>query len=231
MCGRFTLTVEDIASLAREWAAEVDEALARGWRPRFNVAPGDRHPVLVAGRPARGDPHRTGPARRLISATFGLAGPRPRGPGPPLINARIETAPFRPTFRDAWRAGRAAVLADGFFEWEGPASARRPTWFHLPGRARMLLAALVGPAPGGGMGFAVLTCPALPPVQALHDRMPVLLPPSVLDAWLAGPPPPLPPPDAGALVARPVSPRVNAVENDDARCVEEDAAPRQGRLL
>ncbi len=221
MCGRFTLTVEDIASLARQWAAEVDQALARGWRPRFNVAPGDRHPVLVA---AEG-------TRRLISATFGLAGPRPGGPGPPLINARIETASTRPTFREAWRAGRAAVPADGFFEWEGPPSARQPTWFHLPGRVPMLLAALVGPAPGGGIGFAVLTCEARQPVRALHDRMPVLLPASLLDAWLAGPPPPLPAPAGGELVARPVSPRVNAVENDDPRCLEEARPPRQGSLF
>lgn len=220
MCGRFTLTVDDIASLAREWAAEVDQALADGWRPRFNVAPGDRHPVLVVA----------GGGRRLISATFGLAGAHPGRTGPLLINARIETAPSRPTFRQAWRTGRAAVPADGFFEWEGPVSARRPTWFHLPGRAPMLLAALVGEAPDGGVGFAVLTCEARAPVRALHDRMPVLLSPALLDAWLAGPPPPLPAP-AGELVGRPVSPRVNAVENDDARCLEEAAEPRQGRLL
>jgi len=220
MCGRFTLTVEDIASLAREWAAEVDQALAQGWRPRFNVAPGDRHPVLVAA----------GGRRRLISATFGLAGGRPAGAGPLLINARIETAPTRPTFRLAWRTGRAAVPADGFFEWEGPASARRATWFHLSGHAPMLLAALVGEAPGGGVGFAVLTCEARAPVRALHDRMPVLLSPALLDAWLAGPPPPLPGP-AGELVGRPVSPRVNAVENDDPLCLEEAAAPRQGWLF
>ncbi len=221
MCGRFTLTVEDIASLARRWAAEVDQALARGWRPRFNVAPGDRHPVLVAA----------GGRRRLISATVGLAGPRPGGPGPLLINARIETAPSRPTFRQAWQSGRAAVPADGFFEWEGPAAARRPTWFHLPGRAPMLLAALVGPAPGGGVGFAVLTCEARAPVQALHDRMPVLLPPALLDAWLAGPPPPLPAAADGELQGRPVSPRVNAVENDDACCLEEAEPPRQRSLF
>lgn len=221
MCGRFTLTVDDIASLAREWAAEVDEALAAGWRPRFNVAPGDRHPVLVA----------SGGRRRLIPAVFGLAGERNGGPGPLLINARIETAPSRPTFREAWRTRRAAVPADGFFEWEGPPSARRPTWFHLPGRAPMLLAALLGEAPGGGTGFAVLTCPARAPVQALHDRMPVLLPAALLDAWLAGPAPAWTGPYGDELLARPVSPRVNSVENDDPACLEEAETPRQGRLF
>lgn len=218
MCGRFTLTSDDLLSLAREWAAEVDAALAAGWRPRFNVAPGDRHPVLVA----------SGGRRRLISASFGLAGAPAGGQPALLINARLETASSRPSFRDAWLGRRAAVPADGFFEWEGPAAARRPTWFHLPGGAPMLLAALLGEAPGGGTGFAVLTRPALAPVLALHDRMPVLLPPALLDAWLSGPPPALPDPAGGELVGKPVSPRVNSVENDDPACLEPE---RQGKLF
>jgi putative SOS response-associated peptidase YedK len=221
MCGRFTLTADDIASLAREWAAEVDRALAQGWRPRFNVAPGDRHPVLVSeqGR------------RRLISATFGLAGLRPAAAGPLLINVRIETAASRPTFRDAWRTRRTAVPADGFFEWEGPPSARRPTWFHLRGRDPMLLAALLGEAPDGGPGFAVLTREACAPVRALHERMPVLLSPVALDAWLSGKPPAVPEPAGGELVARPVSPRVNSVENDDPACLDAAEDPGQRTLF
>lgn len=221
MCGRFTLTADDIASLAREWAAEVDQALAAGWRPRFNVAPGDRHPVLVAC-----DGH-----RRLISATFGLVGAAAARPGPLLINARIETAPSRPTFREAWRTRRAAVPADGFLEWDGPASSRRPTWFHLPGEKPILLAALLGDAPGGGIGFAVLTREARAPVSALHDRMPVLLAPALLETWLAGPPPALPEPPEGELLGRPLSPRINSVENDDPGCLEPPEEPRQGRLF
>jgi putative SOS response-associated peptidase YedK len=220
MCGRFTLTAGDMAALARDWAAEVEDALAARWRPRFNVAPGDRHPVLVA----------QGGRRRLISATFGLA-PRPDRPGPPLINARLETAPSRPAFREAWRTRRAAVPADGFFEWEGPAAQRQPSWFHLPGRRPMFLAALLGEAPGGGAGFVILTAEARPPVQPLHDRMPVLLSPALLDAWLAGPPPALDEGVAAELLVLPVSPRVNSVENDDAGCLEGPAEPRQRWLF
>jgi putative SOS response-associated peptidase YedK len=213
MCGRFTLTVDDVARLAREWGAEVDAALAAAWRPRFNVAPGNAHPVL-----------RQGDGRRTMSAAaFGLAGPAGL-----VINARIETAAARPTFREAWRTRRAAVPADGFYEWEGPASARRPSWFHRPGARPFLLAALVGPAPGGGLGFAILTTAARAPVAALHDRMPVILPDGLLDAWLAGEPPPLPAPEDGALAAREVSARVNGVEHDDPACLE---PARQGRLF
>jgi putative SOS response-associated peptidase YedK len=216
MCGRFTLTADDIASLAREWAAEVDEALSAGWRPRFNVAPGDRHPLLVL----------EGGRRRLISATFGWRGVDGAGF---LINARAETAAELPTFREALRSRRAAVPADGFFEWEGPPSARRPTWFHDGGRT-MLFAGLRGEA-GGDSTFVILTTEARAPVRALHDRMPLLLPATLLDAWLSGPAPALPIPPDGGLGARRVSDRVNSVKNDDAECLAPAAPPAQGRLF
>lgn len=216
MCGRFTLTVDDVARLAREWSAEVDAALAAAWRPRFNVAPADAHLVLRA----------EGGRRALAPARFGLAGPTGL-----VINARLETAATRPTFREAWQGLRAAVPADGFFEWGGPAAARRPSWFHLPGERPFLLAALLGPAPGGGLGFAILTTAARPPVAALHDRMPVLLDPAEVPAWLAGPPPALAAPTDGAFLARPVSSRVNAAEHDDPACLAPPEPERQGRLF
>jgi len=218
MCGRFTLTAPDLAALAKEWAAELDAALAGRWRPRFNVAPGNEHPVLMV----------SGGCRRLVAATFGMAGERE---GQLFINARVESAARRPAFRQAFASRRAAVLADGFFEWEGPPSARRPTWFHLRSGRPMLLAALLGPAPGGGTGFAVLTTGAGPPVRALHDRMPVLLPPALLEAWLSGSPPPLPGPAGEELAARPVSARINSVENDDPDCLAPRQPDRQGNLF
>jgi putative SOS response-associated peptidase YedK len=217
MCGRFTLTAGDLAALARSWAADVDAAIAAGWRPRYNVAPGDPHLILRA----------SGGARRMERAAFGLAAPS----GALLVNARVETAAARPAFRDAWRARRGAVPADGFLEWEGPAAARRPSLFHLPGGAPLLLAALWGEAPGGGLGFAILTTEANAVVRRLHDRMPLVVPPALLGAWLEGPPPTLPATADDLLAVRPVSQRVNSVANDDPACLAPPEPDRQGRLL
>lgn len=219
MCGRFSLTEVDLALLARSWAAEVEAAGAASWRPRYNVAPGDRHLVLTA----------SGGQRRLLPATFGLAGPR--AASPLLVNARIETASSRPTFREAWQRRRAAVPADGFFEWTGPSSARRPTWFHLRSGMPMLLAALLGRGPGGELGFVVLTTEARAPVRALHHRMPVLIAPSLLDAWLTGEPPALAATAGEELLARPVSDRVNSTANDDPACLGPRAQAEQVELF
>ena len=218
MCGRFSLTLADLAALAREWSANLDARLAERWRPRFNVAPGQPHPLLrqVAGR------------RRLELATFGLAGPR----GSLLPNARSETAAERRSFATPMREGRCAVPVDGFYEWEGPPSARRPSWFHRDDGAPMLLAAVASPAPDGRLGFSILTTDSVAPVVRLHDRMPVILPPSLVAPWLAaGPPPPLPAPEPGLLSARPLSARVNSTAHDDPACLEPRAPEGQLRLL
>src|SRR5512137_1254598 len=186
MCGRFSLTVADLAALAKEWAADLDVLMAEHWRPRFNVAPGQVHPLLreVGGR------------RRLVPATFGLVGPR----GTLLPNARSETAAEKRTFAGPLREGRCAVPVDGFYEWEGPPSARRPSWFHRENGAPFLLAAVARRDAAGAASFVILTEPAVAPVEALHDRMPVILPPGLVEPWLAeGPPPSLPPASPGLL--------------------------------
>jgi putative SOS response-associated peptidase YedK len=218
MCGRFSLTLADLAELARQWSADLDQLLAERWRPRFNVAPGQPHPILrqVGGR------------RRLEPATFGLAGPR----GTLLPNARAETAASRRSFAAALREGRCAVPIDGFYEWEGPPSRRVPSWFHREDGAPLLLAAVAAPSPAGRLGFSILTTTAVEPVARLHDRMPVILPPALLGPWLAdGAAPPWPDPRPGWLVARPVSARVNSIAHDDPACLEPPAPEGQLRLL
>src|SRR5512137_505120 len=218
MCGRFSLTVADLAALAKEWAADLDVLMAEHWRPRFNVAPGQLHPLLreVGGR------------RRLAPATFGLSGPR----GTLLPNARSETAAERRTFARPLREARCAVPVDGFYEWEGPPSARRPSWFHRADGAPLLLAAVSAPAPDGRPGFSILTTGSVEPVARLHDRMPVILPPALVAPWLAdGPPPPLPAPVPGLLSARRLSPRVNSISHDDPECLEPARPEGQLSLL
>ena len=218
MCGRFSLTLADLAALAREWSADLDALLAERWRPRFNVAPGQAHPLLrqVAGR------------RRLELATFGLAGPR----GTLLPNARSETAAERRSFATPLREGRCAVPVDGFYEWEGPASARRPSWFHRADGAPLLLAAVAAPGPDGRLGFSILTTAAVEPVVRLHDRMPVILPPESVAPWLAaGAAPAITPQAPDLLSARPLSPRVNSIAHDDPACLEPRQPDGQLRLL
>lgn len=213
MCGRLTLTVPDLSAVADEIEARLEPADAALYRPRYNAAPSDQHFIVRAEQGAR----------RLLPARWGFAGAH----GQLLINARGETAGQRPRFRDALARGRCLVPADGFFEWTGPRNDRRPLWFRLRDRGAQGLFFFAGlfevgedGASPGAPRFVILTSAANGLVSPAHDRMPVILDRHRARRWLDAPDPALlaPAPDA-LLVATEVSPRVNAVANDDPGCI------------
>jgi putative SOS response-associated peptidase YedK len=61
----------------------------------------------------------------MVPARFGFDGLD----GQPTINSRSETAAVPPTFRRVFFEGRCLVPSDGFYEWQGGKSERRPLWF------------------------------------------------------------------------------------------------------
>src|SRR5207302_4965648 len=95
------------------------------FRPRYNIAPSQRVPVVVNrdGTPA------------LAAMTWGYqpAWFKPSAKQPPPINARAETLLERPMFRSAVGKARWAIPADGFFEWRSvPGQSRKqPMYIRL----------------------------------------------------------------------------------------------------
>jgi putative SOS response-associated peptidase YedK len=152
-----------------------------------------------------------------------------------MINARVESVLERPAFRDAIRRRRCLVPADGFFEWQGKARARRPFHLALPGGALFAIAGLYERwhGPGGEVvdSFTLLTRAARGAVAPLHDRMPLIIDPPGYAAWLAPDAPTaallaaLPETRGAGLEARPVSSRVNDVRNDDPGCLAPPEEP------
>jgi putative SOS response-associated peptidase YedK len=183
MCGRYSLTVEKRAVAARFECAEPAE-VARV--PRFNIAPGARAWIV------RADP---GGRRELCAMRWGLLphwAPDARERG--FINARAESAADKPGFRGLVDDRRCLVPADGFYEW--PRHARpgvTPIRFVRPDRGPFAMAGLwrryapAGSAPGAAAPvetFTILTTRPAAPVAAIHDRMPVILPPGLEAVWL-----------------------------------------------
>src|SRR5690348_16966481 len=120
MCGRFTLTVPDFEELATALGVTTapDPETVALYRPRYNVAPTDTHWIL---RVKEGE-------RQLLPARWGLINSwaKDARDGFKQINARSESARSRSAFREAYAKRRCVVPADGFFEWTGPKTARRP---------------------------------------------------------------------------------------------------------
>ncbi|MFN9692546.1 MAG: SOS response-associated peptidase, partial [Synechococcaceae cyanobacterium] len=111
------------------------------------------------------------------------------------INARSETVAEKPFFRGAWRHRRALLPADGFYEWQprrDPDTGhiwKQPWLFRRRDRAPFWLGGLwdrwLG-ADGGELETAViLTTAPNDLLRRVHDRMPVVIPEGLEEAWLA----------------------------------------------
>ena len=221
MCGRFALTVE-LGEVAGAFAAEVSPALA-GYEPRYNIAPTEDAPVVIAAPEGR----RAGPMR------WGLVPHWAESPrvGARMINARSETAATRSAFRESFLARRCLVPADGFYEWEARADGKQPYWIHRPGSALFAMAGIWALWRGDGGAplatFSILTRDAPAPVRWLHDRVPVILPESHWTDWLARGTAPetlhaiLAAAEPPELRLHPVARAVNRAGYDEPDCIEE----------
>lgn len=221
MCGRFTLTYDDVNAIA-EGLGVARESLTM-FRPRYNIAPTDTHLVV----------RMHGEEREALEAKWGLVNAWAKGPKQAFknINARAETVDSSPAFRKAFEKRRCVVPADGFFEWEGPRNRRQPHWYHRPDGGLILFAGLYEwrkVEDAWQATFAIVTTGANRLIAPVHDRMPVILEDEAVDEWmLPNHPRPaelkrlLSPAPEALLVSRRVSIRVNDVRNDDPSVLEE----------
>jgi putative SOS response-associated peptidase YedK len=213
MCGRFslgaTIRVAQLFDLPN-WP-EVP--------PRYNIAPSQEVPTVIRNRETA--------AREFWPMRWGLVPSWANDPsiGNRLINARAETAATKPAFRRPLRERRCLILADGFYEWVREGRHKQPYCIRLRDGQPFAFAGLWDrwqPAEKKPLDTCtILTTPPNALIQPLHDRMPVMLAASAYDLWLD----PavqdvgrlqtlLAPYPADAMVAYPVSTRVNTPAND-----------------
>lgn len=110
----------------------------------------------------------------------------------PIINCRAETAGQKAMWRESWFRRRCVIPASWYYEWgtaqNAPETRKKEKYAIRPAGAEVTyLAGLYRFEEHKGMRvpmFAVLTRPAVPPVQAIHDRMPLILPGESLEEWL-----------------------------------------------
>ena len=197
MCGRF-VSAADLDAVA----AYFDTPMPGFDAPRsYNVAP-TTDIVAVVGGPD---------SRRLETFRWGLVprwSPDP-AKGPPLFNARSETAATKNSFRGPFKRRRCIVPADGFYEWppapHGTSRDERPLPHYIT-RSDGGMLAMAGlwerwsPPEDAGDDSAddnsggavrkvlhsatVLTTAANDFMAPIHHRMPVLLERDAWDAWL-----------------------------------------------
>jgi putative SOS response-associated peptidase YedK len=235
MCGRYAITLPPEA--VRSTFAFVERP---DFPPRYNIAPTQPIPVVVADPPGRGG------ARHFILMRWGFLPGFVKDPRdfPLIVNARAETLGERASFRAALKRRRCLVIADGFYEWRKDAgaggrgrAAGRPYLLRRASGEPMGFAGLYetwSESSGGGEidTACIVTTAANRLAGLVHDRMPAILEPDAFAAWLdvdgvdapcalalVGPAP------EEALELVEIGPAVNRVAYDDASLQKPVAPP------
>lgn len=221
MCGRYTITVtlEELESMFR--LGPLDNP---NYRPRYNVAPGQMIPAIIAHEGAN----------RLGELRWGLipSWARDVKDGMKLINARSETAADKPSFRKLFERKRCLIPADGYYEWRKDGASRKPYRIVLKDRSLFSMAALydtwIGPDGSKVSSTVILTTAANELTAPIHDRMPVILRREDEALWLDRTKRDLTalkallrPYDASVMRAYPVSPAVGNVRSDGPELLRE----------
>jgi len=222
MCGRYSTPQQSEAE--RYFAVHL---LRWQFERSYNVAPSQSVPVIRSA----------GGQREGVMMRWGLVPFFAKGVPPKYstINARIETVETAASYRGPWkRAQRCLVPAAGFFEWHVDGSgAKQPFYIHATDQPQFGMAGLWDSSrhEDGSVleSCTIITMPANPLMAEIHNapgkqRMPAILPPTALDAWLGGTPAEalaaLAPYPADLMVAWPVRVRVNSPRNNDSTLVE-----------
>jgi putative SOS response-associated peptidase YedK len=175
MCGRFALnaTPQDVLAL---FAYEERP----NFPPRRNISPTE--PIAVV---TQEHSH-----RHFHLMRWGLLPGWLKEPEgfPVLFNARGETITTKPAFRDATRHRRCLVPADAFYEWRTEGKKKVPYRIRKPDGSVFAMAGLWQPyahANGSEIDTAtIVTTDANGTLAALHNRMPVIIPPEHFALWL-----------------------------------------------
>jgi putative SOS response-associated peptidase YedK len=174
VCGRFSLTVSE-EILRQYFPFELSAKVL----PRYNIAPGQEVLAVVFD-----DGKMTGRMLKWGLVPYWANDPKI---GFKMINARAETVDEKASFKHAFKKRRCLILADGFYEWKKEGDKKIPYRFTLKNEQPFAFAGLweKWDKHGGPMyTCTIITTKANELVEAIHDRMPVILPKEWEKVWL-----------------------------------------------
>ncbi|MBC8083663.1 MAG: SOS response-associated peptidase [Hymenobacter sp.] len=176
MCGRYT-TLTPRPVLEKRFEA----AFAADSDPNYNAAPSQRLPVILNTAPGR---------IQLLQWGLIPGWVKDLKTAPKPINARAETLPEKPSFRQLLQRRRCLVPADSFYEWQVTAQGKVPHRILLRTEEPFAFAGLWDEWLDKASGevrptFTIVTTEPNELMRPLHNRMPVLLQGRAAElAWL-----------------------------------------------
>jgi putative SOS response-associated peptidase YedK len=162
-------------------AGEMVANLGKKFKAEGEIRPTDMAAVIAPDKEGR---------RKPYPMVWGFSVP---GLKSPLLNARVESAASKPTFKECWKRRRCVIPASYYFEWlhyEEHGKMRTGDRYAIsPRGAEITWLAGLYRIEEGYAGFrypvfTVLTREPVPELRRIHNRMPVVLPEDVLKDWI-----------------------------------------------
>lgn len=166
MCGRYT-TISPKPVLEKRFDASFVAPAA----PNYNAAPSQKLPVILNTEPGQIQLLQWGLIPGWVKDL--KAAPKP-------INARAETLPEKPSFRQLLQRRRCLVPADSFYEWQATQRGKIPHRILLQNEEPFAFAGLWDSWVDRSTGevqptFTIVTTEPNALMANLHNRMPVIL--------------------------------------------------------
>lgn len=199
MCGRLTLKTPP-----SQWSQLLlpvidSDPLWANWQPRYNVAP--TQPILVIANHTEGSVTQDSSGREPSAEKsephfawqrWGLvpSWASDLSIGSRMINARRETLREKKSFVGPLHKRRCLIVADGYYEWQkGNDGSKQPFWI-TPASGGMLQLAGLWEVNTRATSAPIATCTIITTaanasVDAIHDRMPVVLMGEAAAQWLS----------------------------------------------
>ena len=178
MCGRYYL--ENTIEMKPFLETMMRSPLVRRWNDTSAVVsageihPTDVVPVIASNRAGK---------QSVFPMRWGYNGKTL------LINARVETAKEKPTFRDDWKSHRCIVPASYYFEWEHLKANDGKTktgnkYILQPKNSTMTWLCGLYRFENELPHFVILTRDAADPIRFIHDRMPLIMSEELIGSWI-----------------------------------------------
>ena len=157
------------------------DQLGKALKTEGEVRPTDMVPVIA--------PDKKG-VQQIYPMIWGFSFP---GMDRPIVNARVETAPEKPSFKEGWKKRRCIIPASYYFEWDhiqvGNRMKVKDKYAIQPRNQQVTWLAGLYRIQQTDNGFqypvfTVLTRKPSVDLEKIHDRMPVILAEDVIADWI-----------------------------------------------
>ncbi len=153
-------------------------ALSKSLKTEGEVKPTDMVPVIAPSKNGK---------EMVFPMVWGFTNPRSKSP---VINARIESVAEKTIFQESWNSRRCIIPCSWYFEWEhlhnefsGKDATGDKYTIQPRGTSVTFLAGLYR-IENGFPSFTILTMNASEDIRFIHDRMPVILPHTLVNEWV-----------------------------------------------